>query len=77
MSVDGFSADAIWWSFECLSCFHEFGGSGLVFDVRLPASMGLLTAKCPRCGTVCVISSRYCPAPEQRAAALADEPEEG
>jgi hypothetical protein len=43
----------VWWAFECFHCFHEFGSSGLVFDVRLPVSVELPTAKCPRCGTEC------------------------
>ena len=43
----------VWWAFECFHCFHEFGSSGLVFDARLPVSVELPTAKCPRCGTEC------------------------
>ena len=46
-------ATEAWRSFECFACLREFGDSGLVFDVRLPASMDLPTAKCPRCGAVC------------------------
>jgi hypothetical protein len=43
----------VWWAFECFHCFHEFGSSGLVFDARLPVSVELPIAKCPRCGTEC------------------------
>lgn len=43
----------VWYSFECFACFREFGGTGLVFDVRVPETVPLELAKCPRCGAVC------------------------
>ncbi len=47
-----------WGAYECFACFHERGGSGVCFDVRVPGWAPDKVA-CPVCGEECKLRSQW------------------
>lgn len=53
------TAPDAWHAYECFECLRpeRVGGSGVVFDVRAPVTLG--TVRCPVCNTPCALRSRW------------------
>lgn len=47
-----------WGSYECLTCFRQRGGTGIVFDLRVSGEAPAF-AGCPICGTRCELRGQW------------------